>query len=211
MPDQDSVLQGTAVRNSDVAAFTRKYGPASFSKPNGPDQTILYYPAPPSERAEAEEFENYAGKRTPGTRSTVVQGRKTGSQVTSTEKVASASPSTVTAANQNLNAEAKRAEVGEIDAEEATTPRDSERGEDAPEPTREQEPAADDIEQVEPDEVDPSENPEAVESEVVKADQKKLNSMTKAELLEVARDTELEGRSDMTKDELLSALKEERE
>lgn len=175
-------LKGTAVQNTDVAAFIRKHGPASFSKPNGPDKTILYYPDTSPDEGETAEFKDYAGTKTRGGKTTVIQSPR-GTKVVTQERGVTAGVPQVDASSNNLNKAANEAEIAKIDFEE-----------DKPE---EKEEADVEVEQVEPD------SDEEIE------DKMDYSDMTKDQLYKIATERDLEGRSTLNREQLIEALKAE--
>jgi hypothetical protein len=65
-------VEGIVVQNVEVQGYIRKHGAPVHSKPHGAEKTVLYYPKAAT-AADAPEFKDHAGERTPAGRDRIIQ------------------------------------------------------------------------------------------------------------------------------------------
>jgi hypothetical protein len=206
-------LKGIPVGNGSVAAFIRKHGPPTHSKPQGPDQTVLYYPDLSADAEDdAPEFENYAGKRTPAGKTRIIQGHRSGSRVTFEERGTGPRAPLMNANSQNVNELAKSADIDsdadlEADHEAKLSDKVKDSIIDSDAETADVEVETEELADIEEvaDKVDAPVT--ETESGQVVAEEP-LDDLTVRQLEARARELDIEGRSGMNKEELIAAISE---
>lgn len=104
---------GVIVENPQVQSYVREHGTPVHTKPHGAGKTVLYYRDTAAEKEDGPTLKDYAGERTPGNRSYIVQqpiagGTEIGSNIVARKISAGRSPTTGSGAkpgNPNRTAE----------------------------------------------------------------------------------------------------------